>query len=68
MSPKTVKDAYDKMHEHFAHARARKAATKLRRWVLRAYWTGHITRDTLRTTMKTLRGRRTLASRKESVE
>ena len=59
MSPKTVKDGYDKMHAHFARARTRKAATRLRRWALRAYWNGHMTREQLVTTMKTLRGRRT---------
>ena len=59
MSPKTVKDAYDKMHAHFAWVGAMRAARKCRRWVLRAYWTGHITRDELRTTMKTIARRRT---------
>ena len=59
MSPKAVKDGYDKMHAHFARARAMKAATNLRRWALRAYWSGHITRDTLVTTNKTIGRRRT---------
>ena len=59
MSPLRVKDGYDKMHAHFARTRARKAAARLRRWAERAYWTGHITRDTFRTTMKTIARRRT---------
>lgn len=59
MSPKTVKDGYDKMHAYFKRLRARKARTRLRRWALRTYWNGHITRDQLLTTMHTIGRRRT---------
>ena len=59
MSPKTVKDGYDNMHAYFARVRAREAAARLRRWVLRAYWGGHLTREILVATNETLRGRGT---------
>ena len=59
MSPKTVKDGYDKMHAYFARLAAMRTTRGLRRWLLRAYWTGLIDRDTLVTTNKTIGRRRT---------
>ena len=59
MSPKNVKDGYDKMHAYFARLAAMRTARGLRRWLLRAYWAGLITREILVASNKTIGRRRT---------